>query len=96
MENIDRFPPHLQSNTFTARQLLSAAEALTKKRVQRNYKTAIPQYYRDPDKGGAGSVQLLLPLCLEGPSHADLALVVSKIETGNAYRGNTILTLDMA
>ncbi len=70
-----------------------SAEATTKKRVYRNYKAAVPQYYRD--KGGEGGVQLLLPICLENPARADLALVVAKSEAGNAYRGSTVLTLDM-
>jgi len=94
MENIDRFPKHLQANAYVARQLLISAEATTKKRVYRNYKAAVPQFYRD--KGGAGSVQLLIPICLENPARADLALVVGKTETGTAYRGSTVLTLDMA
>lgn len=94
MENIDRFPPHLQANQYVARQLLISAEATTKKRVYRNYKAAVPQFYRD--KGGAGSVQLLMPICLENPAKADLALVVGKTESGSAYRGSTVLTLDMA
>jgi Domain of unknown function (DUF3825) len=94
MEQIDRFPKHLQSNPYVARQLLISAEATTKKRVYRNYKTAVPQYYRD--KGGEGSVQLLVPICFENPARADLALVVDKAEAGDAYRGSTVLTLDMA
>lgn len=94
MEQIDRFPKHLQENQYVARQLLISAEATTKKRVYRNYKTAVPHYYRD--KGGKGSIQLLLPICLENPARADIALVVDKTETGDAYRGSTILTLDMA
>ena len=94
MEQIGRFPDKVQSNLYQARQLLVSAEATTKKRVYRNYKTAIPQYYRD--KGREGSVQLLLPICLEDPGRADLALVVDKTEAGNAYRGSTVLTLDMA
>ncbi len=94
MEQIARFPKHLQSNTYVARQLLISAEATTKKRVYRNYKTAVPQYYRD--KGGEGSVQLLVPICFEDPARADLALVVDKAEAGDAYRGSTVLTLDMA
>ena len=40
------------------------------------------------------TIQLLLPLCLNQPDRADLALVVDKV--GNSYRGNTVLTLDMA
>jgi cold shock CspA family protein len=94
MEQIERFPAHLQANPYVARQLLISAEATTKKRVYRNYKAAVPQYYRD--KGGPGSVQLLLPICFEDPARADLALVVAKTEAGNAYRGSTVLTLDMA
>lgn len=94
LENLERFPVELQSNLFMARNLLMSAEATTKKRVYRNYKAAIPQYYRD--KGGQGSMQLLLPICLLNPSKADLALAVSKNEAGNAYRGSTVLTLDMA
>jgi cold shock CspA family protein len=94
MLHLERFPTHLQKNEYVARQLLISAEATTKKRVYRNYKTAIPQFYRD--KGREGSVQLLLPICLENPATADLALVVAKGEAGDAYRGSTVLTLDMA
>ena len=67
----------------------------TKKRVYRNYKTAIPQYFREGG-GEAGKLQLLLPICLQNPSVADLALTVEKTEQGDAYRGSIILTLDMA
>lgn len=94
MEHIARFPEHLRKNPYVARQLMISAEATTKKRVYRNYKTAVPQYYRE--RGGGGGVQLLLPICLENPARADLALVVAKNEAGNAYRGSTVLTLDMA
>lgn len=92
MQNLSRFPKHLQSNPYVARQLLTSAEATTRKRVYRNYKAAIPQYFRD--KGGAGVVQLLLPICLEHPGKADLALAVQR--SGDAYLGSTVLTLDMA
>lgn len=94
MENLERFPKHLQANPYVAQQLLTSAEATTKKRIYRNYKTAIPQFYRD--KGQRGDVQLLLPICLEHPGKADLALVIEKTESGDAYRGSTVLTLDMA
>ena len=49
--------------------------------------TAIPQFFN-------GSVQLLLPLCLNDPQRADLALVVD-IQR-EFYRATTCLTLDMA
>lgn len=92
MQNLDRFPAHLQANPYVARQLLTSAEATTRKRVYRNYKTAIPQFFRD--KGREGVVQLLLPICLEQPGKADLALAVQR--SGDAYLGSTVLTLDMA
>lgn len=64
-------------------QKILAAE----RRVKRNYKTAIPQYYR-------GELQLLLPLCLIKPDKADLALVVSRERA--VYRAATVLPLDWA
>jgi cold shock CspA family protein len=89
-DNISRFPPELKSNPHLARQALIAARTMTQKRVFRNYKTAVPQFHR-------GAVQLLLPLCLMSPGRADLALVVSRKSTEDRqYRGETVLTLDMA
>lgn len=67
--------------------LLSGAIEDSKRRVKRNYKTAIPQYYK-------GNLQLLLPLCLTSKNKADLALVVDK--DNGVYRASTCLTLDMA
>jgi hypothetical protein len=86
-DNKDRFPTELQANEFAMRSALDGAIAAAKRRVRRNYKTAIPQYYR-------GSLQLLLPLCLVKPERADLALVVAK--ENQVYRASTVLTLDMA
>jgi hypothetical protein len=94
LENLSRFPKAFQDNVFMARQLLEGAQATMRKRVYRNYKTAIPHYYRD--RGRGGSVQLLLPICLTNPAQADLALVVQKNREENAYLGSTVLTLDMA
>ena len=93
IEHLERFPDPLNANEFLARQAIQAAEVNTKSRVYRNYKSAIPQWYRDGHAETA-SVQLLLPLCLRQPDMADLALVVDRV--GDAYRGNTVLTLDMA
>jgi cold shock CspA family protein len=86
-DRIDRFPKEVRDNPHVARQLLESARRQTEQRVYRNYKTAIPQFYR-------GAVQLLLPLCLIQPNKADLALIVTRL--GNQYRGNTAITLDMA
>lgn len=67
--------------------VLHGTIADAQRRVKRNYKTAIPQYYK-------GKLQLLLPLCLKTKATADLALVIEK-ENG-VYRASTCLTLDMA
>ncbi|MEM0998978.1 MAG: DUF3825 domain-containing protein [Bacteroidota bacterium] len=71
-------------HTFTR---LREEKKTIEKRIKRNDKTAIPQYFR-------GKVQLLIPLCLESRGKADLALVVSKV--GQVYRASTCLSLDMA
>ena len=85
--NRDRFPSELVGTDFAMRSALDGAISAAKRRVRRNYKTAIPQYYR-------GSLQLLLPLCLIRPERADLALVVAR--ENQVYRASTVLTLDMA
>lgn len=94
LARLDRFPPELRDNEYTARQLLVAAEAETKKRAYRNYKVAIPQFFRD--QGGSGRLQLLLPICLTTPKKADLALTVEKNAEKTAYLSSTVLTLDQA
>ena len=87
-DNRDRFPA-----SFVGRDLyhleivIEGAFKNAIERVKRNYKTAIPQYYN-------GTIQLLLPLCLETTRRADLALVVEDFES--FYRASTCLTLDMA
>ena len=63
---------------------------LAKKRVSRNYKTAIPSYY--PKRN---TMSLMLPLCLLDEEKPDIALVVEQTASGN-YQGQTILTLSQA
>lgn len=87
-DNRDRFPDEF--GTFDKYQLgviVNGSIEEAKKRIKRNYKTAIPQYFN-------GKIQLLLPLCLTSKESADLALVVEK--DNNIYRAATCLTLDMA
>lgn len=74
-------------DTHALQLLLTGAIDNAKERVRRNYKAAVPQYYR-------GRIQLLLPLCLSNPKVADLALVVEAHD--GFYRAATCLTLDMA
>ena len=88
VDNKDRFPVSLKNmDNHVLGILLQGTISDAHKRIKRNYKTAIPQYYK-------GKLQLLLPLCLTSKSRADLALVVEK--ENDIYRATTILTLDMA
>lgn len=87
-DNKDRFPePFSSMDLYMLRNYFKGAVESAKVRVQRNYKIAIPQYYK-------GNLQLLLPLCLTSPKIADLALTIERHE--GFYRASTILTLDMA
>lgn len=87
-DNRERFPePYRSMAAYALQNFLKGAIDNARERVRRNYKTAIPQYYR-------GKVQLLLPLCVGHPELADLALVVE--DHGGFYRASTCLTLDMA
>ena len=84
----NRFPSSFKSLTKPQQiEKIKATINTALVRVDRNYKTAIPQYYN-------GSIQLLLPLCLDDIEKADVALVVAK--EGEVYRANTILSLDLA
>ena len=69
---------------------LEAAIHLTLKRVEWNYKTAIPVYFLTRNL-----CSLLLPLCLSEEGQVDLALVVEPLQSG-AYQGQTVLPLDLA
>jgi Domain of unknown function (DUF3825) len=91
-DNIDRFPAELATQPLRARQALDHAIDWTLRRARRNYKVIVPQWY--PILGEAGA-QFLMPLDLSGDGSADLALVVSAVGE-RAYRGHTVLTLDMA
>jgi hypothetical protein len=87
-DNRSRFPsPYDTMDDYQLQTFLKGAMDNAKERVRRNYKTAIPQYYR-------GRIQLLLPLCISSAARADLAIVVE--DHGSFYRASTCLTLDMA
>jgi hypothetical protein len=91
-DNIERFPADMVEVPLRARQALDSAINLTLRRVRRNHKLVIPQWY--PKLGEAGA-QFLMPLDLTGTGTADLALVVSAVGD-RAYRAHTVLTLEMA
>lgn len=87
-DNEERLPSSLKNLTsYMIMQTLKGAIDSATKRIKRNYKTAVPQYYR-------GEIQLLIPICTENPSVADFALAVRK--EGSSYVAKTCLTLEMA
>lgn len=61
------------------------------KKIEWNYKTAIPMYFPTRNK-----MSLLLPLALVDVERVDLALVVEKQYPSGAYIGQTILPLHLA
>lgn len=91
----DRFPEALKD--FTAQDLAGLVNAKAPEaieRVKRNYKTAIPQFYRD-GASGQGKMQMLLPVGLVRRDKVELALAVDRLDSG-VYLGRTVLTLDWA
>lgn len=69
---------------------VSEAVEMARRRVRWNFRTAIPSYYPRMN-----AMSLLLPLCLVDELHADAALVVQLMASGN-YQGQTILTMEQA
>jgi cold shock CspA family protein len=91
----DRFPDALANiapHDLAALVNAKAPEAVD--RVRRNYKTAIPQFYRD-GKSGDAKMQLLLPVALLRRDNVELALAVDR-PAADVYLGRTVLTLDWA
>lgn len=86
--NRNRIPEHIR-NSPNLITILNGEILRVKKRIDCNYKVAIPQYYDN-------KLQFLLPLSLSNdPSKTDLVLAVEKV-FDNCYKGYTCLTLDMA
>lgn len=84
----DRFPEELKALPDSVlKDLLDQGLDKARKRVRRNYKAAVPQYYN-------GKLQLLLPLSLLSQDRADLALAVEK--EGKRYISRTVLKLEWA
>lgn len=90
----ERFPEALKSlSPPDLAGLVNAKAPDAVHRVRRNYKTAIPQFYRD-GKSGTGSMQLLLPVALLSRDRVELALAVERLD--QTYLGRTVLPLDWA
>lgn len=93
-DNMERFPAELQKQDHQRRLILDGAIRDAVKRVQTNYKLAVPQYYFGRAGAQPGRMQLLLPLSLVEPGRTDLALVVDR--ESECYRAFTVLPLDLA
>lgn len=90
---IESIRTYLKKNdkiVINMRNRLKDAIEIAIKRVQWNFKTAIPLYYVK-----ANTMSLLIPLALIDDNNVDIALVVTKMNAGG-YRGMTILTLEQA
>lgn len=89
----DELREAVEDNVRIKRRLINRfddAIELAQKRVEWNFKTAVPAFY--PTKN---TMSLLLPLDLTENEQPDVALVVELMESG-AYIGQTILTMKMA
>lgn len=89
----DELREAVESNVGIKRRLINRLDdaiELAQKRVEWNFKTAVPAFY--PTKN---AMSLLLPLDLTENDQPDVALVVELMESG-AYIGQTILTMKMA
>ncbi|MDO5337684.1 MAG: DUF3825 domain-containing protein [Eubacteriales bacterium] len=87
-ENLRRLPEHVKSSGMKI-QLFDGALRQTRRMLEADYKTAVPQYY-------GKAIQLLLPICLQTPGRPDLAMACVKTPDGSKYLGRTCLTLPMA
>lgn len=84
-ENCQRLPETIRGSVMKV-QLFDGALRQTKRMLEADYRTAIPQYYNH-------GIQFLIPVCLQNPDRADLALACVKTEDGSKYLGRTCLTL---
>lgn len=87
-DNFERFPEELKK--FSEPILINMIEGAlksTNKRIKRNYKTAVPQYFNN-------QIQFLIPLTLTDTVRPDVVITVFKRE--QHYYGATCLTMEMA
>ena len=95
-ENFKRIPEQLRElGKGACRNLIDGAITRVKDRIAANYKTVVPQYYRDRNNT-QGKIQLLAPLYLTNEAKPDLALVLSLSDDKTVYYGHTCLTTEMA
>lgn len=85
-ENIQRLPAELQTSPYL-QTLFNGAVDLAKKKVEANYKAAVPQFFNN-------EICFLLPICLQNTEKADVSLAVRWHD--GYYTGHTCLSIEMA
>lgn len=95
-DNFERFVEAGYSNKELISVLLDSATATLEKKLKRNFKLALPFYYRNTETGES-KIQLLAPLYFPG-APVRLALVLNKIqsEAKEYYEGVTVLPVEWA
>lgn len=95
-DNYGRFLAAGYDNKELISILLDAAKDTLEKKLQRNFKLALPFYYHNTETG-ENKMQLLAPLYFPG-APVRLALVLNKIqdEEKEYYEGITVLTIEWA
>ncbi len=95
-DNFERFAEAGYTNKELISALLDSAKVTLEKKLKRNFKLALPFYYRNTEKEES-KIQLLAPLYFPG-APVRLALVLNKVssETKEYYEGITVLFVEWA
>lgn len=95
-DNFERFVEAGYSNKELISVLLDSAKSTLEKKLKRNFKLALPFYYRNTDTGES-KIQLLAPLYFPG-APVRLALVLNKVQSTaqEYYEGITVLPVEWA
>lgn len=95
-DNFERFVDAGYSNKELISVLLDSAKVTLEKKLRRNFKLALPFYYRNTETGES-KLQLLAPLYFPG-APVRLALVLNKIQSDakEYYEGVTVLPVEWA
>ena len=95
-DNFERFFDAGYSSKALISVLLDSAKGTLEKKLKRNFKLALPFYYRNTETGES-KVQLLAPLYFPG-APVRLALVLNKVQSDakEYYEGVTVLPVEWA
>ena len=95
-DNFERFVEAGYNNKELISVLLDSAKITLEKKLKRNFKLALPFYYRNTETGES-KIQLLAPLYFPG-APVRLALVLNRIRSNakDYYEGVTVLPVEWA